>query len=377
MKSEVLEQLYNNHKLEDIYDRYITNENIKPILKSITTGFDIKTIGVSVENREINMITAGTGTTKILMWSQMHGNESTTTKAVLDLLNYLKEDIGIGQEILKTCTLSIIPILNPDGAKAYTRVNANNIDLNRDAIALSQPESKLLNKIFNQIKPDFCFNLHDQRTIFNVGNTNKPATVSFLTPSSDSERTITPSRAISMQLIAAMNSSLQEIVPGQIGRYDDSFNINCVGDRFQSLNIPTVLFEAGHFPNDYKRDKTRALICYALLKALVTISTKSIEIYSVSDYLEIPENSKQFYDVIVENPLILCEKFKDSDKIGILFKETLINNKIEYVPILEKVGELSTFFGHQLYNCKKEADLKALKENSELLNCIKNYSFLE
>ena len=55
-----------------------------------------------------------------------------------------------------------------------------------------------------------------------------------------------------MAIIAELNEMLQEFIPGQVGRYDDGFNINCVGDTLQQLNIPTILFEAGHFPNDYK-----------------------------------------------------------------------------------------------------------------------------
>jgi len=108
------------------------------------------------------------------MWSQMHGNESTTTKAVIDLLNYLKHDSVNALEIANQCTLKIIPILNPDGARDYTRVNANQIDLNRDAQDLTQPESRILKEEYDYFRPDFCFNLHDQRTIFNVGKTNKP-----------------------------------------------------------------------------------------------------------------------------------------------------------------------------------------------------------
>ena len=67
----------------------------------------------------------GTGSTKVLMWSQMHGNESTTTKSLLDLLRFLNTN----PDWLDNLQLSIIPILNPDGAKAYTRVNANQVDL--------------------------------------------------------------------------------------------------------------------------------------------------------------------------------------------------------------------------------------------------------
>lgn len=62
-------------------------------------------------------------------------------------------------------------MLNPDGAEAYTRVNGNNIDLNRDAVARKAKESKLLRTALEAFKPQFCFNLHDQRTIFNVEST--------------------------------------------------------------------------------------------------------------------------------------------------------------------------------------------------------------
>ena len=104
----------------------------------------------------------------------MHGNESPTTQSVFDLLRSLQAD----KSLLKTFQLSIIPILNPDGAKAYTRFNANQVDLNRDAIDLSQIESRVLRKEFDEFSPDYAFNLHDQRTIFGVEA--KPATLSLL-----------------------------------------------------------------------------------------------------------------------------------------------------------------------------------------------------
>jgi hypothetical protein len=38
---------------------------------------------------------------------------------------------------------------------------------------------------------------------------------------------------------------LQRYIPGQIGRFDDSFNL--VLEYFQAMGVPTLLFEAGHF----------------------------------------------------------------------------------------------------------------------------------
>ena len=65
-----------------------------------------------------------------------------------------------------------------------------------------------------------------------------------------------------MEVIAVMNDALQNIIPNQVGVYDDAFNLNCVGDTFQSENVPTILFEAGHYANDYAREKTRSLFIF-------------------------------------------------------------------------------------------------------------------
>ena len=90
--------------------------------------------------------------------------------------------------------------------------------------------------------------MHGQRTIFSAGNTNNSAVLSFLSPSEDEARSITKTRQKAMELIQVMNQTLKPYLPHQIGRYDDGYNINCVGDYFQSHNTPTVLFEACHFP---------------------------------------------------------------------------------------------------------------------------------
>ncbi len=129
----------------------------------------------------------------------------------------LKEENAVARRILEQCTLYIIPMLNPDGARAYTRVNAVNIDLNRDAADISQPESFALRRVFDEIAPDFCFNLHDQRTIFNTGDSPKPATLSFLSPATNKERSITPPRKKSMEVIAAVNTVLQRHIRDRWG----------------------------------------------------------------------------------------------------------------------------------------------------------------
>ena len=41
-----------------------------------------------------------------------------------------------------------------------------------------------------------------------------------------------------MQVISSIFEKMSTVIPGNIGRYSDDFNINCVGDTFQSLETP-------------------------------------------------------------------------------------------------------------------------------------------
>ena len=112
----------------------------------------------------------GQGTHKALAWSQMHGNETTTTKALLDVLDYLMHSLE-GKELLQQLQLKLIFQLSPDGALNYTRLNGVGVDLNRDATIQSQPEMQTLVKVYKAFSPNLCLNLHGQRTIFAAGKT--------------------------------------------------------------------------------------------------------------------------------------------------------------------------------------------------------------
>ena len=340
MRIEEIKSLFVKHKETRLFHRYIANKHILPLLLNFKKLIDLETIGSSVLGEPIYGLKIGNGNKRVLMWSQMHGNESTTTKALFDLLNTLLDNEL--KHILEACTLYIIPILNPDGANAYTRVNANEVDLNRDAQNLSQPESKVLRGVFNAFKPHFCYNLHGQRTIFSAGKTNKLATVSFLAPAQDEICTITPTRKVAMEVIGVMSEALHEVIPNQIGVYDDAFNINCVGDSFQCKNVPTILFEAGHYHDDYERESVRALIYISYVSSLDYISKTDVDGSLYETYFKIPENGKCFLDVIIRN----AEFNDDLLDIGIQYQERLIGNKVEFMPKVVKIEKLKENFGH-------------------------------
>ncbi|GAA4296671.1 M14 family zinc carboxypeptidase [Aestuariibaculum suncheonense] len=339
MQLDIIKSLFLNNKETRLSHRYITNNHIKPVLDSLSNQLNIETIGQSVLKDDIYAFKIGSGQKRIFMWSQMHGNESTTTKALFDLTNTLLSNDFSVKHILEGCTFYIIPILNPDGAKAYTRINANEVDLNRDAQNLTQPESLVLKAAFDAFKPHYCYNLHGQRTIFSAGNAEKSATVSFLSPAQDQECTITPNRKVAMEIISVMNEALQKEIPGQVGVYDDAFNLNCVGDTFQSENIPTILFEAGHYHEDYAREKTRELIYISYLTSFDYIAKNEVTGEKYESYLQIPENEKLFFDVIIRNSL--------RGDIGIMFQERLVNDEVVFVPRVDKIDDLKDFYAHK------------------------------
>lgn len=343
-------QLHQQYKEESIFGRYITLEHIEPLILK----HQAKIIGQSVLGKPIYKLQFGTGKTKILMWSQMHGNEATTTKALFDFINFLHSNTKESNAVLDNFTFCMLPMLNPDGAKLYTRENANEIDLNRDAQNLSQPESVVLRKTFETFQPYYCYNLHDQRTIYGAGDNGDSATVSFLAPAFNENRDINEVRIKAMNVIVAMNTTLQQFIPNQVGRFDDSFNLNCVGDTFQYLNVPTILFEAGHFANDYEREITRKYIFIALVSGIKFLHENDIVLNEIGDYLKIPQNKVVFYDFVYKNVKINYDSNKKIINFAAQFKEVLNNEKVTFEAEIAQVDNLENYFGHVEIDAKGE-----------------------
>ena len=335
---------------KQLFGRYITLDDIIPLL----SNYKAEVIGKSVLDKPIYKYQIGTGKIKILMWSQMHGNESTTTKALFDFINVLHSNNAESDTLLKTFTFCMLPMLNPDGAKMYIRENANNIDLNRDAQNLSQPESILLRTVFDEFQPNYCYNLHDQRTIYGVDDTGNSATVSFLAPAYNENRDINSVRIKAMNIIVAMNITLQNYIPNQVGRFDDSFNLNCVGDTFQSLNVPTILFEAGHFEDDYNREITRKYIFTALMSSFEYLHENDIVSNENSDYLKIPQNKVVFYDFVYKNVKINYDGIEKISNFAAQYEEVLNDNVILFEAKIVQIENLENYFGHVTFDAKGE-----------------------
>lgn len=345
-------QLATTHLESKLKGKYIHLETILPLLKSYENVFDISEIGKSVQQRSIYQVKIGTGKTKILLWSQMHGNEPTTTKGLFDFFKFLATNSDLAQQIKKKYTLLCIPMLNPDGAFAYTRVNANKIDLNRDAFLASQPEMKVLKIIYNDFQPDFCYNLHDQRSIFGTEGFNLPATISFLAPAFNENRDYDEVRMKAISVINCMNNELKNYIPNQIGRFDDSYNINCTGDYFTTKKTPTILIEAGHFQDDYNREESRKFVFIALLNSFSCFYENVVVDNELHNYLRIPQNNNKYFDFIYKNAKIIDNNIEKNINFAVQFEEILIGNEVQFVAKISKIDNLEGYFGHKEYDCQ-------------------------
>lgn len=314
-------------------------------------GFKVQEMGQSYQGRPIYLVSIGKGMKSVLLWSQMHGDEATATMALFDIFNYISQQKPETiQPLLDRVTLHFIPMLNPDGAELFQRRTSQGIDMNRDALSLECPESKLLKQIRDHLQPDFGFNLHDQSTYYTVGTTEKPATISFLAPAYNEEKDINEKRGDAMKVIAVMNDALQEVIPGQVGKYDDTHEPRAFGDNIQKWGTRTILVESGGYAQDPEKQYIRQLNFMAILVAFDAIASGNYQEEDINKYWQIPLNRRNLNDLLIRNVSIVGPKDRSYKvDLAIQREEHDINGEapLSYIGQIEDLGDLSTQFGYQ------------------------------
>ncbi len=290
---------YNTFKEIQLKNRFLKHKDVVALLEKLPSTFQVTQLGYSFEGRSINAVKWGKGKTKILLWSQMHGDEATGTMAVFDLFNFLQKDSDVARQMHENCELHFIPLLNPDGAARFIRRSAQQIDINRDFLQCLTPEAQILKAYQAQVKPEFGFTLHDQITLWSVTGSLKPATLSFLSPAIDHELSIDPIRERAMLVIADMFEALAPIIPGHIGLFDDEYEPRAFGDNFQKLGTSVMLIEAGGLKNDPEKQEIRTYYFAAMVKGIISIATASYLQKNTSHYFAIPKNNKQIFHILI------------------------------------------------------------------------------
>ena len=245
--------------------------------------------------------------------------------------------------------LHFLPMLNPDGAEVFQRRNALGIDVNRDALRLQSPEAKTLKRVRDSLDADFGFNLHDQSRYYNAEGTANPATISFLAPAYNFEKSVNQVRGDAMKLIVEMNRELQKYAPGKVGRYNDDFEPRAFGDNIQKWGTSTILIESGGFPDDPEKQEIRKLNFLTILTALFSISDKSYQSADIAEYETIPWNDSKLFDLKLTGLKYELQGDTYVLDLGINRGEvpTGDGNQFYYRSRIADQGDLSTNYGYE------------------------------
>lgn len=260
-------------------------------------------LGRSLEGRLIHLVTCGSGVKRVLLWSQMHGDEPTATLALMDMFHFLAISGGTTpwvEHFMKKLTLLFVPLLNPDGAERSQRHTAAQVDMNRDARALLTPEAQILRLLQRRTTPSFGFNLHDQE-LSSVGNSHAVAAISLLAPAVNGKRRSTHVRTRAMRVAGLMSRALSHFAKGHIATYDDSYEPRAFGDSMQSWGTSTILVESGHWSGDPEKQFIRRLNYVGLFTALQSIAAESYRGADIRYYADLERNGKKVYDIIIRN----------------------------------------------------------------------------
>ena len=306
-----LAQIWDAEHVSPPVSPLVDHQEVVRRLTEVVSGapdlFALEKIGESIEGRSINYLRAGTGPFSVLLWSQMHGDESTATSALFDLFEYLRrhrQDPAVAQ-LLSRLTLHVVPMLNPDGAERFERRNAQSIDVNRDALRLQTPEGKALKALRDRLNPRLGFNLHNQSWRTSVGTPPKPASISLLSVAYDEARTENAGRKLTKQICAVIREALEPFAPGQIGRYDDEFEVRAFGDNITLWGTPVVLIETGPWPGPEPDAALVRLNFIALVSALDALATGAVDRADPQRYESLPMNESKVLYVLVKNATII------------------------------------------------------------------------
>jgi hypothetical protein len=304
------DELHDDVRVDGLDDRRFNQDTYWRVIRRVVEDSDrlrVEVVGESGEGRPIRTISFGRGPVSVFLWSQMHGDESTATMALADLYALVAEKPNdrVVRDILEGLTVHTLPMLNPDGAQRFQRRNAQGIDINRDARALSTPEARILKAVRDEVQPVVGFNLHDQGIGTRVGQTDRGVAIALLSPAFDHSRGVNDVRLRAMEIMGVMIQNMEPLVGNHIARYDDTFTPRAFGDLITQWGTSTILVESGGWENDPQKQYLRKVNFVALLAALEAIADGSYEGVGTDAYQALPGNGRRIGDLLITGGTII------------------------------------------------------------------------
>lgn len=135
-------------------------------LDELSDLLSVETMGQSVEGRNLFAMKFSNSEfgkdrskIKILIFAQQHGNEQSGKEGALLLASELLKPEN--KYLLGKIDFVLIPQMNPDGSEKNQRRNGNDMDLNRNHLLLTEPETIGLHKLFNKYLFEVAMDVHE------------------------------------------------------------------------------------------------------------------------------------------------------------------------------------------------------------------------
>lgn len=128
------------------------------------TSIQSEIIGQGATGLDLMMYKIGNGPRNVLLLAQVHAPELSGRDALLSLMReWANSSDPEFLAYLEQVTLLIIPTARPDSQTV--RNNANNVNLNRDHIRNTQPETRAIQKVVTDYSPAIGIDIHEGANI--------------------------------------------------------------------------------------------------------------------------------------------------------------------------------------------------------------------
>jgi hypothetical protein len=207
-------------------------------------------------------------TVRILVLCRQHGDEPASTEAALDFLDRVVANTAPGlPDDLTRVTLYIVPMVNPDGADALTRLNAKGVNLNRDWSVFAAPETRAVMRASMAIRPALVLDMHswDPTDPYESTCIESPRQTDAVASSAAARETI----ALSARVLSQMHdASGLDIAGTSFGSGAD--RQLCHRYFLLTRHTPALLFETSPAPTGSGQELVkRADLARALLTATI------------------------------------------------------------------------------------------------------------
>ncbi|MCC5878025.1 MAG: hypothetical protein JJU11_17540 [Candidatus Sumerlaeia bacterium] len=269
---------------------------------------ELSNVGLSDEGHALHTLRFGTGSRRILVWARQHGDEPDCSAALCAALDYLVSHGGDEwvKFLLAELEILVLPMVNPDGVVRYTRRNAQGLDLNREAVALSGPEAQALITLKHGFDPEYCFNLHDMNGRKSANDTDLVA-LAFQAGPFEKRDIDNEVRLKAKTICGIMAREAGNHAPKNLARYTADYMPKAFGDSMMRWGVCSILIEAGGwFETDGGDNFVRRLFTHSFLRGLHAIAAGEDAEPTGELYEEIPfDSGERFSDRLLEGGTIL------------------------------------------------------------------------